>query len=174
MDAANLTLQAMARLVRADGSLWFSYSTANSWPNESEHDSALVRAGSVGWVGYAFAFYLEHAPRCPREDAGCVRERASFRATAVRLANYLLSLECKEPDHPAHGLLRQGYGSIRLVYQLDPRDVVEEYLDAPALGFSTENNISSWFFLRSLGRLTGQSRWMDAADRIRAALLRVA
>src|SRR5207245_278680 len=41
IDAAAFTLDAVARLVRADGSLWFSYSTANSWPNESEHDSAL-------------------------------------------------------------------------------------------------------------------------------------
>ena len=150
MDAANLTLQALARLVRPDGSLWFSYSTANSWPDESEHDSALVRAGSIGWAGYAFTFYLAHAPPCAAQDAGCARERTSFLATAVRLGNYLLSLESTRPEHLCYGLLRQGYGSIRLSYRPDARDVIEEYLDSPALGFSTENNISSWFFLRAL------------------------
>ena len=86
----------------------------------------------------------------------------------------MLSLEARELDHPAHGLLRQGYGSIRLVYQPEKHDVVEEYQDTPALGFSTENNISSWFFLRALGQLTGESRWGEAAGRIRGALLRVA
>ncbi|PYT23020.1 MAG: hypothetical protein DMG57_33175 [Acidobacteria bacterium] len=173
MDAANLTLQALARLVRPDGSLWFSYSTANSWPDESEHDSALVRAGSIGWAGYAFTFYLAHAPPCAAQDAGCARERTSFLATAVRLGNYLLSLESTRPEHLCYGLLRQGYGSIRLSYRPDARDVIEEYLDSPALGFSTENNISSWFFLRALLQLTGEPRWKDAADRIRRGLLRV-
>jgi hypothetical protein len=174
MEAAAHTLDALARLVRVDGSLWFSYSTANSWPDESDHESAIVRAGSIGWAGYAFTFYLAHAPPCPPDDAGCAREREFFQATAVRLASYLLSLEATEPDHPAHGLLRQGFGSIRLTYRPEAHDVVEEYSAAPALGFSTENNISSWFFLRALGQLTGEPRWRGAADRIRDALLRVA
>src|SRR5437016_5979978 len=116
-DAAALTLDALARLVRPDGGLWFSYSTANSWPDESDHDSAMVRAGSIGWVGYALSFYLAHAPPCPAINAGCVRERASLLAAAVRLGNYLLSLEATEPDHPARGLLRQGHGTIRLAYR---------------------------------------------------------
>ena len=174
MDSAALTLDALARLVRPDGSLWFSYSTANSWPDESDHDSAMVRAGSIGWVGYALAFYMTHAPACPAVNAGCVRERASLLAAGVRLGNYLLSLEAHEHDHPARGLLRQGYGTIRLAYRPEAHDVVEEYQDVPALGFSTENNISSWFFLRALGRLTGEARWAEAAGRIQNALMRVA
>jgi hypothetical protein len=91
-ESAALTLDALARLVRADGSLWFSYSTANNWPDESDHDSALVRTGSIGWVGYAFAFYLAHARPCPADDAGCTRQRVFFLASALRLANYLLTL----------------------------------------------------------------------------------
>jgi hypothetical protein len=174
MDAANTTLGALARLVRADGSLWFSYSTANSWPEESDHESAMVRAGSVGWAGYALVFYLAHAPPCAPDDTGCARERDFLQAAAVRIANYLLSLQSNEPGHPAQGLLRQGYGSIRLAYRPQARDVIEEYLDEPARGFSTENNISCWFFLRALGQLTGETRWTQAADRIRGALLRVA
>jgi hypothetical protein len=174
IESAALTLDAVARLVRPDGSLWFNYSTADDWPDESDHDSALIRAGSIGWAGYAFAFYLAHAPPCVADDAGCARQRTFFRNTAVRLANYLLSLEVTEPSHPCFGLLRQGYGSIRLAYRPERHDVIEEYQNAPALGFSTENNISSWFFLRALGQVTGESLWSDAADRLRRALLRVA
>lgn len=174
MEAATLTLDAVARLVRPDGSLWFSYSTANNWPDESDHESALIRAGSIGWAGYAFTFYLAHAPPCAADQSGCARQKSLFKNTAIRLANYLLSLEVTEPSHPCLGLLRQGYGSIRLAYRPERRDVIEEYQNAPALGFSTENNISSWFFLRALGQLTGDSRWSDAADRLRHALLRVA
>jgi len=173
-DTAAYTLDALARLIRTDGSLWFSYSTSTNWPDESDHDSAMVRAGAIGWAGYAFAFYLANSPPCAPENAGCLRQRAFLQAAAVRLATYLTSLEATEPENPAHGLLRQGYGNIRLVYHADKNDVLEDYEDVPARGFSTENNISSWFFLRSLGVVTGDSRWSAAADRIRDALLRVA
>jgi hypothetical protein len=173
-DAASYTLDALARLVRPDGSLWFTYSTTESWPDEADHDSAMVRAGAIGWVGYAFAYYLAHTPSCAPEDAGCARERASLQDAASRLAAYLVSLEVTEPENPAHGLLRQGYGNIRLVYHPEKNDVLEDYEDVPARGISTENNISSWFFLRAFGQVTGDPRWSAAADRIREALLRVA
>jgi hypothetical protein len=172
--AAAYTLDALARLIRADGSLWFSYSTAQSWPDESDHDSAMVRAGAIGWVGYAFAFYLAHTPPCAADNSGCRRQRASLEAAAARLAAYLVSLEATEPENPAHGLLRQGYGNIRLVYHAEKNDVLEDYEDVPARAFSTENNISSWFFLHTLGQVTGDARWSGAADRIRSALLRAA
>lgn len=171
-DAAAFTLHALARLVRADGSLWFSYNTANSWPNEGDHESAIVRAGAVAWAGYAFTFYLTHAPPCVADDRGCARERAFFRETAVRLANYSLSLQLDDPADPRHGLLRLGYGTIELAYRPETDEVVEIYLDEPALGISSENNIGAWFFLRQLGQLTGEARWSDAADRIRHGLLR--
>lgn len=173
-EAAAYTLDALARLIRADGSLWFAYSTALSWPDESDHDSAMVRAGAIGWAGYAFAFYLANTPPCPPDDAGCLRQRAFLKSAAVRLATYLTSLEATESENPAHGLLRQGYGNIRLVYHPDKNDVLEDYEDVPARGFSTENNISSWFFLRALGDVTGDARWTAAAGRIQDALLRVA
>jgi hypothetical protein len=46
-DRAAFTLHALARLARAEGSLWTSYNTANNWPDEDDHASALLRAGAV-------------------------------------------------------------------------------------------------------------------------------
>src|SRR5213594_859598 len=69
-DRAAFTLHALARLVRPDGSLWFSYNTANNWPTEADHESALVRAGTVSWVGYALTFYVAHAPARGGNAAG--------------------------------------------------------------------------------------------------------
>ncbi len=173
-DAAAFTLHALARLQRADGSLWFSYNTANTWPDEKYHESALVRAGALGWVGYAFTFYLSHAPPCSADDRGCAREQAFFRATATRLGDYLLSLQVDDPGDPRHGLVRLGQGEIELAYQPETNDVIELYEDKPALGISTENNISVWFFLRQLAALTEDTRWREAADRLREGLLRSA
>jgi len=173
-DEPAFILHAISRLVRADGSLWFGYNTANSWPDESDHSGALIRAGALGWVGYSLTFYLTIAPPCPAADKGCTRERAAFLATAIRLAKYLRSLEIRDQNHPAHGLVRLGYGDTSLRYDPKSKTVIESYKDEPAPGVSTENNISAWFFLRHLGQLTHDSEWTSAADRIRDALLRAA
>jgi hypothetical protein len=169
-DRAGYLLHALARLVRADGSLWFGYNTANDWPGEADHDSALVRAGAVSWVGYALAFYLAHQPPCAG-DRGCERERSFFRKTAVRLGEYLLSLEVSDARDRRDGLLRLGFGRIELAYKADINKVVEIYTEGPYPGISTENNISAWFFLRQLGAVTGEARWIRAAERVRTALL---
>ncbi len=172
-DRAAFILHALARLVRPDGSLWASYNTANNWPDESDHDGALIRAGSIGWAGYAFTFYLAHGPLCA-SNRGCERERAFFLDTAARLANYLLTLQVNDADDPRDGLLRLGYGTVVLEYRDDTNDVAELYRNEPASGISTENNVSAWFFLRRLGELTGESRWSRAAERIAGGLVRAA
>src|ERR1700680_4932372 len=161
-ERAASTLDALARLVRPDGSLWFSYNTADDWPSEANHDTALVRTGAVAWVGYAFTFYLKHSPPC-NGDRGCARERAFFLATAVRLAKYLLTLQVNHQTDARDGVLRLGYGTINLAYSLKENNVVERYLDEPAKGISTENNISSWFFLRQLAELTGEAALRQGA-----------
>jgi hypothetical protein len=169
-DRAAFTLHALARLVRPDGSLWFGYNTANDWPAETDHESAIVRAGAVAWVGYALTFLLTHQPPCGG-DRGCERERALFLQAATRLANYLCSLAVNDPRHPRDGLLRMGQGILTLAYRATTDEVVELYRDEPLLAVSTENNISAWFFLRQLAGLTHEARWSEAADRIRRGLL---
>jgi hypothetical protein len=170
-DRAAFTLHALARLVRPDGSLWFSYNTGNDWPSEADHESALIRAGAVGWVGYALTFYLKHEPPCAG-NRGCARERAFFLATAVRLAKYLATLQVNDASDARDGLVRLGYGTIDLAYSARTNEVIELYRDEPARGISTENNISAWFFLRQLADMTGEARWSQAAERIRRGLLR--
>ena len=171
-DEASFTLHSLGRLVRKDGSLWFSYNTANSWPNESDHEGALVRTGALGWVGYAFTFYLAHGPPCDSTDKGCAREFSFFRQTAVRLADYLLSLRVEDPTDPRYGLLRLGYGNFTLAYDREFDKVVEQFVDGPARGVSTENNISAWLFFRQLEKVTGEKRWGDAAEAILEGLVR--
>jgi hypothetical protein len=169
-ERAASTLDALARLVRPDGSLWFTYNTGDDWPGEDDHESALVRTGAVAWVGYALTFYLKHSPPCSG-DRGCTRERAFFSDSAGRLAKYLLTLQVNDKSDQRDGLLRLGWGAITLGYSAKANDIVEHYLDEPALGISTENNISAWFFLHQLAEVTGEGAWSRAADRIQRALL---
>src|SRR5256885_6988221 len=163
-DKAAFTLHALAGLVRPDGSLWFGYNTANDWPQETDHESALVRAGAVAWVGYAFTFFLTHAPGCAG-DRGCEGERTIFLQAATRLAGYLLSLAVNDPRAPRDGLLRMGQGILQLASRATGGAVVELYRDEPMLAVSTENNISAWFFLHQLAGLTNEARLAQAAQR---------
>lgn len=172
MDSAAYTLHAITRMIRADGSLWFSYNTANNWPDEQYHESAMVRTGAIGWVGYALAFYLRHAPDCGEGSRGCRQEQAYFLDAARRLAGYLVSVQVDDPSDQRHGLLRLGYATVELAYQAETNEVLEVYLDEPALGISSENNLSAWFFFRELHRLTGEPYWQDVADSIRDGLLK--
>ncbi|HVH67178.1 MAG TPA: hypothetical protein VM716_04870 [Gemmatimonadales bacterium] len=168
-DRAAFTLHALTRLVRPDGSLWFAYNTANNWPSESDHESALVRAGTVAWVGYALTLYLARRPGGPPgvDD----REHAVFLETARQLARYLLSLQVNDSSDPRDGLLRLGYGSITLAFDTASHQVVELYRDEPVTGISTENNIIAWFFLRRLGGVSDDQSFSNAANRIGNALL---
>ena len=170
-DRAAYALHAVTRTARPDGSFWFGYNTANDWPSETDHESALVRAGAISWVGYALSFYLEQYPTCSSDDRGCTRERAGFLDAAVRAADYLLSLQVQDPLDVHDGLVRLGAGEIALSYEADGDRIVELYTDRLQLGISTENNISTWFFLRRLAAVTGSDRYSRAANSIRRALL---
>ena len=55
---AESLLNTLSRLVRDDGSMWFSYNTHNSWPDEIDHEGAMIRSGALAWAGYSFSHYV--------------------------------------------------------------------------------------------------------------------
>jgi hypothetical protein len=75
---------------------------------------------------------------------------AQSQATAERIAGYLLSLQDIEPANPS-------YGSIRTAPDVS--------------SYATDHNIIAYFFLRDLGRLTGNDTYATRADLIRVSLL---
>lgn len=160
---ASRILSALTRVQRPDGSFWFSYNVDNAWPAETDHDMAIVRAGANAWVGYALTFYLENRPAT--DDRRSKRERDAFLASARRIGDFLLTLRVKG------GLLRGGQGAVRLGVTPDGKSVQEFYDDRPIRWMSAEHNISSWFFLNALGRLTADFKYSAAAREIRQGLL---
>jgi len=84
-------LEALSRLVNDDGSLFFSYNTHNSWPNQGDHEGAIIRSGALAWVGYATVFYLNQ--RLTEDQEGSKRSpRVKLlweKSTAM--ADYILS-----------------------------------------------------------------------------------
>ncbi|HXU83220.1 MAG TPA: hypothetical protein VN914_17620 [Polyangia bacterium] len=166
--SAARVLGALGRAQRPDGSFWFSYNVENSWPDEGDHDMAIVRSGAIAWAGYAFAFYLERQP--DGADPRRQREREALLEKAKKSAEYLLSLRVTDPQHLARGLIRGGRATVTVVTDAAGK-VDERYEDKPIAWVSTEHNIGTFFFLSALGRVTGDARYTGAAAEIRQRLV---
>ena len=164
-------LEAYARLVNNDGSLFFSYNTHNSWPNQGDHEGAIIRIGALAWIGYATTFYLnERKIKDPDAFKRSPRVRL-LTEKSMAMANYILSIIVSDREDKRYGLVRGGYTKYELKYDAVQRKVVEHFIDQPVGWCSTEHNIDSYFFLRDLGRLTGDKKLQEASDRIRKSVI---
>ena len=171
-EKAALVLHALARQIRPDGSLWFSYNTKNTWPDEMSHDFGQVRGGAIAWCGYAFSLYLDMFPPKNTDPAGLARERVRFLKAATDLAEYLLSLQIQDPTSQRYGLMLGGWGRVGLRFNSQRGEVEEVYSPGPVPFVSTENNISIYFFLTKLAKITGEDRYAQAAESIAQSLAR--
>jgi hypothetical protein len=132
-----------------NGSFGFSFNNVGRFfvPNgnrDSFYDMDYLRGGATGWAGYSFSFYQRLTT-----DLG-------FEAIARRTGDYLLTLQVMDPEDPRYGLLKGGYGA----WNIETWRFQEGYKE----WVSTEHHIDAYFFLRDLGRLTGDSRYQQAAS----------
>ena len=171
-EKAALVLHALARQIRPDGSLWFSYNTKNTWPDEMSHDFGQVRGGAIAWCGYAFSLYLDMFPPKNTDSTGLARERVRFLKAATDLAEYLLSLQIQDPTSQRYGLMLGGWGRVGLRFNSQRGEVEEVFSPGPVPFVSTENNISIYFFLTKLAKITGEDRYARAAESIAQSLAR--
>ncbi len=163
---AEFLLNALRHLLRPDGSLWFAYNTQNSWPDDKDSSGAVVRMGSVAWVGYAFTYYLSTREK---ENPGFVvsdplgREYAS---AARSIASFLLANQVTDPADPRYGLVTGGLGASTVTISNTSGRPAEVYTPQKVLWVSMEHNVDAWFFLRDLSRLIPDSRLTAAAGLI--------
>lgn len=156
-EAASV-IEALRALQKEDGSLPFSFVLPR--PDDT---ISYVRSGAVAWVGYAAAEYLD------ADGGGPARPEAL--ALARGAAAYLMGRQVTVASDPRDGLVRGGAGAFR--YELDERGGVRERLERADIEWtSVEHNIDAFFFLRALARVTGESRYAEAATRIGRGLAR--
>lgn len=168
---AGNTLEALSRLVNDDGSLFFSYNTHNSWPNQGDHEGAIIRSGALAWVGYATVLYLEQRLTEDPEDSKSSPRVKLLVEKSIAMADYILAQMVEDWYDERYGLVRGGYGLYELKYDPVQKEVIQHFIDQPVEWCSTEHNIDSYFFLRDLGRLTENGKYLDAAERIRSTVL---
>jgi hypothetical protein len=164
-------LEAFARMVNDDGSLFFSYNTHNYWPNQDDHEGAIIRIGALAWVGYANVYYLnERKIKEPDVFKRSPRVRL-LTEKSMAMANYIISKMVQDREDKRYGLVKGGYGEYKLKYNSSLGKVVENFIDRPVRWCSTEHNIDSYFFLRDIGRLTGDKKLLEASDRIKKNII---
>jgi hypothetical protein len=151
---AGSVVRGLAALQQADGGLPFSFTLPR--PDSERYE----RSGTVAWVGYAAVEYLDAA------DGGDARAEAL--ALARRAAEFLLSRQVNRAGDPRDGLVLGGVGTV--YYVEDRGDVHERYEPGEVAWASVEHNVDTYFFLRSLARITDEPTYTKAAERIARAL----
>lgn len=167
-EAAKI-INGMMRSARPDGDLWFGLNTHNTWPDENDHDGAVIRTGANCWVGYAVCYYilseLSKNPNALNED----RILADYLDFAEKTAASVLRRQVRIPNDPRDGLVTGGAGAY--VYEYLKGDLQEIYRPGEVAWCSTEHNIDAFFFLRDLAYITGNNKYLSAADAVRQGLL---
>jgi hypothetical protein len=148
-------LSGMEAVQREDGALPFSFTLPAPDPARFH-----VRSGTIAWVGYAAAEYLD------AEAGGPERDRIA--SLAHRAAAYLLAHQRDAPEDPRDGLVTGGFGTV--VYELDHGALRERFVPGEVPWASVEHNVDAWFFFTRFAKLTGNVVVRSAADRIARAL----
>ncbi len=128
-------------------SFGFSFNGQGYWGEKDNfYDMDYLRGGANGWLGYGYLFYDDHY------------NDPQFRNVITGIADYILSLQILDPiTDTGYGLFKGGYGRWS-------HENPDEFIDGEVGWVSAEHNIDIYFFLRDLGELTGDSRYIDAAN----------
>jgi beta propeller repeat protein len=132
----------------APGSFGFSFNGRGHWGEKDNYYAMeYLRTGANAWFGYGLLYHGRQYPAY-----------SQYTATITRVADYILSQQVLTPTDRRYGLFTGGFGHW-----------ISETLTGTEITWAaTEHNIDAYFFLRDLGQATGDSRYIDAAELLRA------
>jgi len=170
---AEFILNALNRLLLADGSLWFSYNAHNSWPSTQDHAGAIKRLGAITWVGYSIVYYL--GKRLEKDSSFLDQDPLAIRyvAMAKKIIDFAISRQVKSPVDKRYGLITGGDATYSVTPSDDFTSINEEYAPDLVNWVSTEHNIDAYFFIRDLGRLLGNSQYLELSEKIKKGLISI-
>lgn len=164
-------IDAIMRMGGSNGELFFSFDTHNTWPSKDDSYGAIVRSGASAWAGHAIVFYLRarllETPDIISENS----QLQSYLDYAKIIADNMLKQVVTDPRDDRYGLIRGGSGSYVLEFNKDTKKVEEKFVPGAVSWCSVEHNIDVYFFLRDLGKITGEVRYQDAAELIGRRLI---
>jgi hypothetical protein len=169
---AEFILNTLSRLVREDGSLWFSYNTHNSWPDENDHEGAMVRTGALAWAGYALSYYVSIRNE---EDENFYKNDVAGRryiAAAEKIADYLITMQVKDKKDARYGLVTGGRGTYKIEYSEENKRINEIYNYDSVGWVSVEHNIDTYFFFKSISLVNGKKYYFNKGELVKKSILK--
>ncbi len=167
---ASQILMALKRLQRKDGGLWFGYNVNNDWPSENDYSGSTERTGATAWVGYSAVYYLQARLSEDPSYLKSNREAKTILAFAQSIGDHLLKMQVQKNGDMRQGLITGGKNSYTL--KLEGKSVNEMFIETNIDWISTEHNIDAYFFLRDLGIVTKNEKYIQSASAIRKSMLR--
>lgn len=169
---AEFILNTLSRLVREDGSLWFSYNTHNSWPDENDHEGAMIRSGALAWAGYALSHYVsvrnEEKKDFYKNDVAGKR----YIEAAEKIADYLISMQVHDKKDARYGLVTGGKGTYKIKYS-EERKIIDEIYNYDPVGWvSVEHNIDVYFLLKSIALVNGKKYYFNKGELVKKSILK--
>ena len=139
-------MERMAHEQGADGSFNFSYDIYIGQLFEG-----YIRTGAIGWTLWGMCYYT------------LITGDRSYDEMLKKAGNWLLTRQITNRDDKRYGLLTGGYGSYKMSdYSYDPTEIS---------WCSTEHQCSALQALHGLALLTGEIKYMNAADLIKEQLI---
>ncbi len=167
---AEKIIEAASRVLSQDGDLWFTFNTHNSWPNDNDHGGAINRSGASAWLGYAIIYYLKSRlvdnPNLLQQDHAAI----NFIRIAQSIADKILLRQITNPEDPRYGLFTGGEGSYVYKKNFETKKLEEVFVPGPIQWASVEHNIDIFFFLRDLGRLSGNAKYKTSAHLLKNSI----
>ncbi len=115
---------------------------------DTYYDMLYIRNGANGWLGYSLAF-LPEDPIDP-DTLNVMKSVGDYLLTQQIIDTNFITIT---------GLFTGGYGNWP---QINP----EEFQNKPITWAAAEHNIDIYFFLRDLGKITGEDKYTNAASQL--------
>ena len=169
-ETASRIIDAIMRMGGEDGGLFFTFNTHNSWPNSKDHGGAIIRSGASAWAGYSIVFYLRAMLLGDPESIEKSSELDGYLEYAKLIADNMLQRSVNDQRDPRYGLITGGNGTYRLYFNEEINAVEENFVPGEVLWTSIEHNIDMYFFLRDLGKISGNMKYSLAAENMAKSL----
>jgi len=135
------------------GCFGFSFNGQGYWDEKDNfYDLNYIRFGANGWIGYGYLFFARHF------------DDPQFMEVMTRAGDCILRHQVLDTEDPRYGLFTGGFGSW-------PPNFPDIFIEEDIEWVSAEHNIDIYFFLRDLGWLTGETRYIEAASLLKSKMI---
>ncbi len=163
-ELASKIIDGIMRMGGASGELFFSFNTHNTWPSKDDSWGAMIRSGASAWAGYSIVFYLRARLLDDADAVSKSSELQGYLKYAQLIADNMLKRRVTDSQDARYGLITGGRGSYILKYSPEIDNVEEDYQPEEVKWCSIEHNIDMYYFLRDLGKVSGNEKYIKAAE----------